>query len=165
MFLLKPEIIVAYYFKSELGGYFEVTSKWYAAPGELSTHPGFRIMEVHLFLFEFVFPWWNKATEHWTEVFKQTFESLNGCDLGDEVKGLKKKQILKGIKAGCDEIVKMMEDLLSPPLIYLALTYMPKVPSILRVLLALVTQEGIQLPDDGWDRYEYDSLDDWLEEE
>jgi hypothetical protein len=69
---------------------------------------------------------------------------------------LKKKQIIRGIKAGYDEIVKMMEDLLSPPLIYLASTYMPKGPSILRVLLGLVTQEGVQLPGEGWGRYEYE---------
>jgi hypothetical protein len=81
VFLLKPEIVVTRHFESELGECFEVTGKWHASPGELSTRPGFRIMEVHPFLFEFVFPSRNEAIEHSAEAFKQTFACLDGCDL------------------------------------------------------------------------------------
>jgi hypothetical protein len=97
VFLLKPKVVVGCHFESELGECLEVTSKWHVAPGKL--RPGFRIMEVHPFLFEFVFPCRNKAVEHPAEAFKQTFACLDGCDLADEVKELKKKQMIRETNA------------------------------------------------------------------
>ena len=49
--LFMPEIIVALHFESELGDYFEITSSWHSSPGELSTRPGFRMLEMHILWF------------------------------------------------------------------------------------------------------------------
>lgn len=38
-----PEILLALNFESEVGEYFEVTMKWHAIPGAVSTRTGIRI--------------------------------------------------------------------------------------------------------------------------
>jgi hypothetical protein len=67
--LFMPNIIVALHFKSELGDYFEVTSSGHANPGELSTQPGFRMLEMHALWFEFIMPWWEEAKQNMQNAF------------------------------------------------------------------------------------------------
>lgn len=56
LLLLKPEIILALHFESEMGSYFEVTMNWHSQPGETNTRNNFRMLEIHTFWFEFVIP-------------------------------------------------------------------------------------------------------------
>ena len=51
-----PNIMVGVHFEADLGQYFEVTMKWHGYPGELSTQPGFRVMELHQLYFDYIAP-------------------------------------------------------------------------------------------------------------
>ena len=95
-----PAIIVALHFESELGNYFEVTSNWHAMPdGELSTRPGFRMLEMHTLWFEFIMPWWEEAKQNPALRFPKTFEYLNS-EVKVADRELKRMQLLAGINAG-----------------------------------------------------------------
>jgi len=57
LMLRMPPIILGLYFQTDLGIYFETTIRWYSVSGELSDTPGLRMLELHLFLHDFIQPW------------------------------------------------------------------------------------------------------------
>jgi hypothetical protein len=71
-----PNIMVGVHFEANLGHYFEVTMQWHAYPGELSTQPGFRVMEVHQLYFDFIAPFLEEARLNPSKQLKRTYKYL-----------------------------------------------------------------------------------------
>ena len=141
--LIKPEIITGLYFESALGSYFEITLQWHAMPGELSERSGFRMMELHLFWFEFIMPWWQSALTKPESHFKEMFNYINShVKEDDDTRKLKIQQVKVGIQAGYNQIIKMTEMLFSPPNIFLVMIDPSHCGSFVRSLLSLVVLEG-----------------------
>ena len=150
--LFMPEILVALNFETEMGLYFEITSRFHGQPGILSDRPGFRAMELHTLWFEYVCPWWESAMEE-PEVthFKKTFECINTIDDAD-LKIMKTEQVKAGIKAGYNKIIKLSDILLSVPVLFAALTDPKKGPGLARALVKIMMQKD----DLTWMKYNFD---------
>ena len=58
---------------------------------------------------------------------------------------MKRDQIMYGLQAGYDEICKLYQKLLKAPMVYLAVLDPTFGPSILRAILALVKEKGIDI--------------------
>ena len=141
--LMKPEVITGLHFESALGSYFEITLQWHAMPGELSKQSGFRIMELHLFWFEFIMPWWQAALTKPETHFKEMFKYINSYVKEEDGNcKLKIKQVKAGIQAGYNQIIKMTEMLFSPPNVFLVMLDPRCHGSFFRALLSLVLLEG-----------------------
>ena len=120
--LMKPEVITGLHFEAALGSYFETTLQWHAMPGELSKRSGFRMMELHIFWFEFIMPWWQTALTKPETHFEEMFNYINSYVKEDDgTRKLKIQQVKVGIQAGYDQIIKMTEMLFSPPNIFLVM--------------------------------------------
>jgi hypothetical protein len=72
--LLMPSNMVGVRFEADLGKYFEVTMQWHAYPGELSTQPVFRVMELHQLYFDFIAPFWEEARLNPSKQLKRTYK-------------------------------------------------------------------------------------------
>ena len=148
-----PTIIAAYHFEDELTAYFEITMGFNSSHGEMSPNPGFRMMELQLFFHEFVQPWWNCALQNPESLFPNTFKYIEDNVRPVELKIMKKNQVLEGIQAGYDEMLKMHERSLTCPIIYLILVDSSRAPPLLRVILQLIEDHDTQLQfnhEDGW---------------
>lgn len=155
LMFLKPDIIVGLHFEAELKNYFETTYEWHANPGELSTRPGFRVMEYHQLYFEFIAPFWQMAKETPEKTFPKTFEYL-GSITDVEVQNRKTQQIGKGIEGACDSLAKHSSIALSAPLLFLVLTHPNRGRNLLRAALAIASEAGL-VEGDGWGRHQYDN--------
>ncbi len=112
-------IMIAIYFEAEVGRYFEVTMFWHVQCDE-STRPGFRMMDVHGLLSDYLIPFWNKANTDPMSHFSDIFRYINMLNLPNEMKTLKIKQILHGIEAGRAKLQdKVCEFILVPPISFL----------------------------------------------
>ena len=150
--LFMPEILVALNFETEMGLYFEITSRFHGQPGILSDRPGFRAMELHTLWFEYVCPWWESAiAEPHVKHFKKTFECINAIDDAD-LKVMKIEQVKTGIKAGYNQIIKLSDILLSVPVLFAALTDPNKGPGLARALVKVMMQKD----DLTWMEYNFD---------
>jgi hypothetical protein len=80
------------------------------------------MLEMHALWFEFIMPRWEKAKENSRLRFPKTFEYLSSVvKVGNH--GLKRKQLLAGIKACHNaELLRMSHLLMSAPLVFLVLT-------------------------------------------
>jgi hypothetical protein len=171
VFLLKPEIIVASHFwleSSKIEEHFEVTSKWHAATGQLSMHPGFRVVEVHPFSFKLVFPWWNiKAIDCPTKkAFKKTFWTLERLWFGRRNQRFEKEANDKRNHS------RMQWDSQDDRRSLLASADMPCVDAHAKMafdslsVASFGAEEGVQLPSKGWGQHKHeDSPNRWPEEE
>ena len=126
-------------------------------------------------------PFWKGAIENPQERFKKTYNRIFAAEDQQKIT-TKRDQIGTGITAGYDEICKLYQILLKAQMKFLA-TMDPKVgPSILRVILALVEREevninrsdtmyddadyGVVVDDDlEWGTYNYDDDNERPEEE
>ena len=73
---------------------------------------------------------------------------------------MKRDQIMYGLQAGYDEICKLYQKLLKAPMIYLAIMDPKFGPSVLRAILALVKENGVDI-DEATTAYDYgDTYDD-----
>ena len=143
-----PPIILGLLFETELGVYFETTIRWYSIAGETSTTPGFRMMELHLFLHDFVQKWWTKALVDPNDVFPRTFKYINEIWKDDiEEKRFRTHQIMKGVRAGHDEILKMSKGWFRVPLLYLVLLDLRRAPSLMRAINRILCSNGVISPD------------------
>ena len=145
--LLKPEIILSLLFEGEIGIYFEITSLWHSQPGETNCRNNFRMLELHSFIFEFVMPWWSKATKDLKSVLPKTY-SYWKSNFKDQKKNnaqLKWNQLCQGVQHGYNQILKMLKLLLSPPLIFLVILDVEEGMPFLRALLKCVIVHGIEL--------------------
>jgi hypothetical protein len=148
--LFMPQIVLALHFESELDNYFEVTSSWHANPGKLCTRPGFRMLKIHVLWFEFIMPWWEEAKQNPCLRFPKTFEYLNSnVEVGK--RDLKRKQLLAGINTNHAELLKMSHILMSIPLVLL--TDPVRGPLLLRAILAIVTENGLNIEGEDWGDY------------
>eukprot|EP00978_Attheya_sp_CCMP212_P020213 scaffold57562_cov32-Attheya_sp.AAC.1 len=150
--LLMPDIVAALMFEADLGNYFEVTMKWHASPGELSTRPGFRVMELFQLYFDFMVPFWEEArTNPRTKTFKQTFEYIE-ANILDEAKKIRKiEQVLAGIAAAHKELLNMSKLLMSAPLIFCVMTDEEKGVHFVRALLRVLYNIGLIPPINQFD--------------
>ena len=151
-------------------------------------------MELHHLLFEHIMPFWEVAINDPMERFPKTLGLIDQMskilpsDGEDEDKWEKKANLMKdqinaGIKAGYEEIKKLYQTLLRAPMIFLA-TLDPKVgPDILRAILAVVEEEGVDINSatnyhdcdtgdkvDGakaldWGVYKADKIEEWTEDQ
>jgi len=126
-------------------------------PGELCERSGFRTMELHHLLFDHIMPFWEVAI-HSAEIrFPKTLaliEEMAKIDDSnveeDQTKwknkaDLMKDQIKEGINAGYEEIKKLYQTLLRAPMVFLA-TLDPKAgPDIMRAILTVVEEEGVDV--------------------
>jgi hypothetical protein len=113
------------------------------------------MLEMHALWFEFIMPWWEEAKQNPRVRFPKTFEYLNSdVEVGD--RDLKKKQLLAGINAGHAKLLKMSHLLMSTPLVFLILTDAVRGPLLLRAILAIVTENGLNIEGDGWGDYEHE---------
>ena len=113
-------------------------------------------MELHHLLFEHIMPFWEVAINDPMERFPKTLGLIDEMskitpsggedeDKWEKKANLMKDQINAGIKAGYEEIKKLYQTLLRAPMIFLA-TLDPKVgPDILRAILAVVEEEGVDI--------------------
>jgi len=153
-YFMMDDIIVALQFEAELVDYFEVTYQWHAYPGELCTLPGFRTMELHNLLFDFIIPFWESARTNPEDRFPKTYARIKKMeeksrdkhdDLLNDKAMLKRDQIMFGIQAGYDEISKLYQRLLKAPMIFLAVMDPEKGPSIFRAILAIVSEAELDI--------------------
>ena len=162
--LLNKAVWLGLNFDSDMLEYFEPTCNWHSQPGENATRPGFRMLEMHTFLFEFGLPWWEKAKQSPDKVFRKTFQYLKKEfeEQDDPSFGLRLHQIEQGISDGYDQIVKMTSIFFAPPLSFLILTdEMERVP-FFRALLKAIMRQDVTLPykdDDIPDGYDHDGWD------
>jgi hypothetical protein len=109
-------------------------------------------MELQLFFHEFVQPWWYCALQNPDSLFPNTFKYIED-HVPEGMKIMKKNQVLEGIQAGYDEMLKMHERSLTYPIIYLILFDSSRAPPLLRVILQLIEDHDTQLQfnhEDGW---------------
>mmetsp|Transcript_5656 Transcript_5656/g.15886 ORF Transcript_5656/g.15886 Transcript_5656/m.15886 type:complete len:972 (+) Transcript_5656:584-3499(+) len=174
--LSMPEVILGLHYEAELGEYFEETYYWHNRTGPFNSRPGFRMMEVHDLYFHYMLPWWNDAIENPAAKMPKTFAYLDANFEGDE-KEKRRAQIVRGIKAGRTELIKMTQKagLLDGPVAFLIMCDKEHGPAFLRALLAVV-DEGKQagepaisfLPDDCselWGKFRYDDRSERPEDE
>ena len=135
-----PVIIVSYHFEDELSRYFEVTMKFNSSPGELSPNPGFWMLEIQIFFHQFVQPWWNLALTKPEKQFPKTFKYI-ADHVQEDKRVLKRNQVLAGIKAGYDEMIKMHEQSITCPIIFLILVDSERAPNLLRAMLILIQEQ------------------------
>lgn len=83
--LRMPSVILGLIFETDLGCYFETTMRWYSCAGEMSPTPGFRMKELHIFLYDFVQPWWTRAKNDPRTTFKNTFDYIEDTWKDDPV--------------------------------------------------------------------------------
>ena len=144
LMLRMPSVILGLIFETDLGCYFETTMRWYSCAGEMSPTPGFRMKELHIFLYDFVQPWWTKANNDPRTTFKNTFDYIEDTWKDDPVeKTLRTKQILAGINAGYKEILKMSKAWFSVPLIYLILFDRRRAPGFMRAVNKVIFDANI----------------------
>ena len=129
------------------------------------------MMEVHDLYFDFVLPWWTKAVQDPASKFPKTMGYLDTNFHGKQKK-MKKRQIIRGIKAGCNELIKMTTPMiLSGPVSFLILCNGEHGPSFLRALLSVLIEQDcsvilIQEPDsEKWGKFCYEDPKDRPEEE
>ena len=103
---MMPAIILALHFESELGSYFEETYAWHNRNGPFNTSNGFRMLNVFDLYFGFQLPWWNGAVDQPAKYLPETMQYLEDNFNGDEYV-LRKEQIMKGLNAGRDELIKI----------------------------------------------------------
>lgn len=138
-------------------------------------------MELFHLLSGYIMPWWEMARLHPEKRFPLTFKRIDEME-DDEKAEMKREQVRFGIQAGYDEICKLYQRLLMAPMIYLAVLD-PKVgPSVLRAILAIVVEEGVDInaaqtefddedygvevtEDLDWGVFQYDDPEDRPEEE
>lgn len=163
--LSMPEIILGLHFEAELGEYYETTYYWHNRPGPLNTRSGFRMTEVHDLYFRFMLPWWNDAVKTPESKLPKTIKYLDDNFHGTD-NNKRKEQILRGLKGGRDELIKMSHVLLEGAVSFLILCDREHGPPFLRALLSVLSRQavpdGIEVPaiknpdSEQWGRYVYD---------
>ena len=114
-----PPIILGLQFEDELGTYFEEIYAWHNRTGPLNKRSGYQMMEIFELYFGFEVPWWNEVVADPESKLPKTMKYLCKNFTGEEY-SFCKKQILRGLKKGRDELIKMTtQHLLKAPIILL----------------------------------------------
>ena len=96
------------------------------------------MMEVHDLYFDFMLLWWTEAIHDPASKFPKTMGYLDTNFHGKQ-KEMKKRQFIRGIKAGYNELIKMTTPmLLSGQVSFLILCNVEHSPSFLRALLLVL---------------------------
>ena len=151
--LSMPSIVVGVHFEADLGQYFEVTMKWHAHPGELSTRPGFRVMELHQLCFDCIAPFWEEARLNPRTHLERTQKHVD-TEVDESDRRKKREQIEKGVSKGHAELVKMAKYLMSPPLSFNILLNNKLGRHFARALVAAAEENGIDFPNDNGERWD-----------
>ena len=169
-----PAIILGLTFEAELGNYFEQAYAWHNRTGPFHTRSGFRMMEIHDYFWNFELPWWQTANDNPRLVMPKTMEYLEHNFTGDELV-TRRKQIMRGLEMGRDEICKIVKRyLFRAPLLLLLLTHREYGASFLRAVLSVLHEHKDKVPFDvvliqdvgeAWGTYIYDDSTNRPEEE
>ena len=123
LWLSMPAIILALFFESELGNFFEQSYDRQNRPGPFHSRSRFRMMEVHDQFWGFDMAWWNASVDDPGRCMPNTMKYLEENFEGDEL-DMRRSQIIHGLTMGRDEMFKISKRyLLKPPLIILLLTH------------------------------------------
>jgi hypothetical protein len=113
------------------------------------------MLEMHALWFEFIMPWWEEAKRNPRMHFPKTFEYLNlKVKVGN--RDLKRKQLLAGINAGHAKVLKMSHLLMYAPLVFLVLTDPIRGSLLLWAILAIVTDNGLNIEGGDWGNYKHE---------
>jgi hypothetical protein len=104
--LSMPPIILGIHFEAELGNYFEEAYAWHNQTGPLHSRSGFRMMEVHDMYFDVELPWWRQVNANPDENMPNTMAYLHENFQGEDHE-IRLQQIKRGLKAGCDKLIKI----------------------------------------------------------
>lgn len=144
---LKPDVIASLYYQQELGRFYQSALKWNAENGEIATRPGYRTLEVHQYWLDFAMPFWNEAADDPTKsAFRKAFEYLGQIE-EQEIVDKMRERFIDGIEAARDEMNKMMNRLLSPPLVFLMLSHPNRGTDLLNAAAFLFREMGDSLGD------------------
>jgi hypothetical protein len=135
--LIMPSIMVGVHFEANLGQYSDVTIQWHAYPGEFSTQPGFRIMELHQNCTLYLLPHSGRKPGY-VESQVNELDQQKKCE-----------QIEKGIRKRHAELIKMVKYLMSPPLNFNFLFSNSLGPHFVRALVAVVKENDIDFPNNN----------------
>ena len=134
-----PDIILALNYEAELGNYFEVTTKWHNHPGDFSIRVGFRMLEYSQLVFEYIRPWWTVANKSPKDCFPHTMAYLHNHFKAGEERNKRMLQIVNGINSGYTEMIKMVEQMLSPPFVFLSLLIPHGGPHLMKAILHVLS--------------------------
>ena len=136
-------ILLGLQFESELGSYFEEVTAWHNRKGPINDRSGFRMMELFDLYLGFEVPWWNKAVANPASKMPKMMKFLEDNFEGDEYT-FRQGQIMRGLKKGRDELMKMTTQyLLQPPLLFLLLCNKDHGAPFLRALLSILHEHPI----------------------
>ena len=111
------------------------------------------MMELHLFLHNFVQKWWTKALNDPIDVFPRTFKYIDEIQKDDiEEKQFCTHQIIKGIRAGHNKILKMSKGWFRVPLLYPILLDLRQAPSLMKAINPILCSNTFISSDDCADR-------------
>lgn len=133
-----PSVILGLHFESELGDYFEEVYAWHNRKGPVNHRSGFRLMEIHNLYFDYELPWWNNAVNHPRMQLPKTMEYLES-NFSDKEYEMRHNLIVRGLKAGRDEVIKVTRQyLFQVPILILVLCNAQRGPAFLRALLSVL---------------------------
>ena len=136
-------ILLGLHFESELGSYFEEITAWHNRKGPINDRSGFRMMELFDLYLGFEVPWWNEAVANPASKMPKTMKFLEDNFDGEEYV-FRRGQIMRGLKKGRDELIKMTTQyLLRPPLLFLLLCNRKHGAPFLRALLSILHEHHV----------------------
>ncbi len=164
--VMMPEIMLGLQFEAEIGSYFEEVYAWHNRPGPLNKRSGFRMLEIFDLYLGFELPWWNQVTADPASKLPKTMKYLEENFHGEE-KEFRRKQIMRGLNAGREELITMTTKyLFRAPLMFLLLCHREQGAPFLRALLSVIQESPqddmnpVMLIHDeestAWGRHEYD---------
>ena len=136
-------ILLGLQFKSELGSYFEEIIAWHNRNGPFNDRSGFRMMELFDLFLGFGVTWWNEEVANPSSKMPKTMKFLeDNFDREEHV--FRRGQIMRGLKNGRDELIKMTTQyLLRPPLLFLLLCNRNRGAPFLRALLSILHKHPV----------------------
>ena len=88
---------------------------------------------------DFIQPWWSNANHDPRGAFSRTFKYIDTAWSNNKVdKKFRKSQIMKGINAGFEEMLKMSKSWFKVPLVYLVLMDIRRAPGFMRAINRLL---------------------------
>ena len=170
-----PSIILGLQFEAEIGLYFEEIYQWHNRSGSLHKRSGFRMMEVFDLYFGYEVPWWNAAVNDPASKLPKTMQYLEDNFTGADY-DFRRMQILRGLRKGQEEMIKMTSRyLLRAPILFLLLCHHTHGGPFLRAMVSILHENPLdddeaellvhQPTSNNWGRFSYSATDTRPEDE
>ena len=136
--LFNSKIVVNLALEAELNyRYYEIVYAFHARCAEnCPDRAGFRLMEYHRLLIDFIIPFWKNAKTNPCDAFPDTWKMIKELDEKDREK--KFDQLTAAVEAVHDRVAKLYERWLKAPLVFLLLTHPDYGSSVLRAAKKVV---------------------------